>query len=84
MERWDADRFRDRWNSTFRIQLNQAVTSLSDQSRLLVDQAAQQEQTSNDDGLAAPIVPVLQTSVIADGADAVADGAKDAWNWAFG
>ncbi|WP_028280857.1 hypothetical protein, partial [Arthrobacter sp. H5] len=60
----DADRFRDRWHSIFRIQLNQAATTLSDQSRLLVDQADQQEQTSNDGGggPAGPMVPASQTS----------------------
>ena len=45
----DANQFRDRWHTTFRLQLNQTATMLDQQSRVLVDQADQQERTSNDD-----------------------------------
>lgn len=45
----DADQFRNRWHTTVRLQLNQTATMLETQSRALVEQAGQQEQTSNDD-----------------------------------
>ncbi|NJC23086.1 uncharacterized protein YukE [Arthrobacter pigmenti] len=45
----DASQFRNRWHTTIRVQLNQTAAMLDQQSRLLVDQATQQDTTSNDD-----------------------------------